>query len=198
MWRILDGVAHHAPSQADSTRLLLAVARTLPCIYCRQSFLEFIRRAPTPPPPFSTREALRRWISDRHNDVNRKLGKPVWVDGPSKRPPSMEEVRCAMEVFLLAVAYNFPTAPPDDTKADDVYQLWKTFRDTLGRKPQLISMLHALPPEEALASRERMTEWTLKRLSADGMWCWNRGTADALFDRMMRAQTCSAAQKGCV
>ena len=42
---------------------------------CRKSWDELTKLHP---PDFSSRKAFARWAIDRHNDVNRKLGKPIW------------------------------------------------------------------------------------------------------------------------
>lgn len=42
---------------------------------CRQHFLELIEKHP---PTFASREDFYLWTVDRHNDVNERLGKPIW------------------------------------------------------------------------------------------------------------------------
>jgi hypothetical protein len=44
----------------------------LPCEMCRQHYSEMIR---THPPIVTDRKSLVYWLIDRHNDVNRRLGK---------------------------------------------------------------------------------------------------------------------------
>jgi hypothetical protein len=42
---------------------------------CRRHWKEIVN---TMPPDFSTLETFQSWAIDAHNQVNRKLGKPIW------------------------------------------------------------------------------------------------------------------------
>jgi hypothetical protein len=56
---------------------------------CRKNWDELTTKYP---PDFSSREAFFKWSVDRHNDVNRKLGKPqvsvMEAEGLHKAPPA--------------------------------------------------------------------------------------------------------------
>ena len=62
-----------------------------PCSHCASDFEERVKEHP---PNVSGRLALSKWLCERHNDVNEKLGKEKfsctigklderWKDGPS-------------------------------------------------------------------------------------------------------------------
>jgi mitochondrial FAD-linked sulfhydryl oxidase len=46
-----------------------------PCAHCRA---EFQRSCEQAPPDVSTRTTFAHWVCERHNDVNRYLGKPLF------------------------------------------------------------------------------------------------------------------------
>lgn len=52
-----------------------SVGHVLPCIYCRKSYLEFIRTEPTilDDKVMANRETLTKWVYDMHQRVNKKL-----------------------------------------------------------------------------------------------------------------------------
>lgn len=51
------------------------IGEVLPCRYCRESYLEFVKENPIDPHLIS-REKLTKWFYDIHNKVNTKLGVP--------------------------------------------------------------------------------------------------------------------------
>lgn len=51
------------------------IGKILPCKYCRDSYLEFIKENPIDP-HLTSRKELTKWFYDIHNKVNRKLGVP--------------------------------------------------------------------------------------------------------------------------
>ncbi|TXT15857.1 hypothetical protein VHUM_00360 [Vanrija humicola] len=79
------------PAQQGHMRALLASLPALyPCGWCADDFGRAIAAAP---PVVSSRESLSRWLCERHNEVNVKLGKKAfscdwaaldarWKDGP--------------------------------------------------------------------------------------------------------------------
>ncbi|KAH8116516.1 ERV/ALR sulfhydryl oxidase domain-containing protein [Phellopilus nigrolimitatus] len=96
-WTFLHTTAAHypdAPSPAQRTRmlgLLFALPVLYPCAWCATHLGEEMTRRP---PDVSGRAGLSRWLCERHNEVNARLGKPVfdcalestderWKDGPS-------------------------------------------------------------------------------------------------------------------
>jgi hypothetical protein len=51
------------------------IGEVLPCRYCRESYLDFIKEHPIDPHLLS-REKLTKWFYDIHNKINHKLGVP--------------------------------------------------------------------------------------------------------------------------
>ena len=96
-WTFLHTTAAYypdAPSPEQRTRmlgLLFALPVLYPCWYCASHLGESIKLNP---PDLSSRISLSRWLCERHNEVNERLGKPLfdcsikslderWKDGPS-------------------------------------------------------------------------------------------------------------------
>lgn len=50
-------------------------AKLFPCSECGHHFSEMLKRSP--PPRKGTVEDLERWLCERHNEVNMRLGKPL-------------------------------------------------------------------------------------------------------------------------
>jgi FAD-linked sulfhydryl oxidase len=70
--------------------LLSSLSLLYPCIPCAEDFQEKVKENP---PDVSGRLGLSRWLCERHNEVNEKLGKEAfgcdwsnlnkrWKDGP--------------------------------------------------------------------------------------------------------------------
>ncbi|WRT67834.1 uncharacterized protein IL334_004808 [Kwoniella shivajii] len=95
-WTFLHTTAAYYPLQANSnqqfqmTSLLSSLSIFYPCNWCATDFQKDIRKNP---PDVSGREGLMRWLCERHNEVNQKLGKITfdcgiknlderWKDGP--------------------------------------------------------------------------------------------------------------------
>ena len=68
------------------------VGNILPCKYCRESYIDFIKENPVEN-NLDTREQLCKWLYDIHNKVNHKLGVP------DCKIPSFEEVKIEYEKF---------------------------------------------------------------------------------------------------
>ena len=96
-WTFLHTTAAYypdKPSASQRTRmlgLLFALPVLYPCSWCAMDFGEHMK---VNPPDVSSRTALSRWLCERHNEVNQKLGKPTfdcslkstderWKDGPA-------------------------------------------------------------------------------------------------------------------
>ncbi|PFH51960.1 hypothetical protein AMATHDRAFT_141434 [Amanita thiersii Skay4041] len=94
-WTFLHTTAAYYPDNPTPTQRasMLALLEALPVLYpCSWCATDFGRDMKTNPPDLSGRVALARWLCERHNAVNRKLGKEVfdcaktderWKDGPS-------------------------------------------------------------------------------------------------------------------
>ncbi|CAI6093259.1 unnamed protein product [Clonostachys chloroleuca] len=93
-WTLLHSIAAtfpEAPSRAQQGDLVSFVqlfSRLYPCWVCADDFQSYIAREA---PRVASRDDFGRWLCGAHNDVNRKLGKPVfdcdkwqerWVTGP--------------------------------------------------------------------------------------------------------------------
>ncbi|KAG6854247.1 hypothetical protein C0991_008940 [Blastosporella zonata] len=94
-WTFLHTTAAYYPERPTPTQranmlmLLRALPLLYPCTNCADDFGENIAEHP---PDVSGRVGLSRWLCERHNDVNEKLGKETfncaktderWKDGPS-------------------------------------------------------------------------------------------------------------------
>lgn len=93
-WTFLHTTAAYYPLQANPAQqssmmsLLTSLSLHYPCSYCASDFQE---RMNVVKPDVSGREGLSRWLCERHNEVNERLGKGVfdcgtvgerWRDGP--------------------------------------------------------------------------------------------------------------------
>ena len=68
------------------------VGNILPCKYCRESYIEFMKEDPVEN-HLETRDQLCKWLYNMHNKVNNKLGVPEC------NIPSFEEVKVEYEKF---------------------------------------------------------------------------------------------------
>lgn len=95
-WTFLHTTAAYYPLQAtvetqkQMTNLLSSLSLLYPCVPCAEDFQDKVKENP---PDVSGRESLSRWLCQRHNEVNEKLGKEAfgcdwsnlsrrWKDGP--------------------------------------------------------------------------------------------------------------------
>ncbi|WVR06399.1 hypothetical protein IAU60_003430 [Kwoniella sp. DSM 27419] len=95
-WTFLHTTAAYYPlsappkAQENMTNLLSSLSLLYPCNWCATDFRRDMGRNP---PDVSGREGLMKWLCERHNEVNRKLGKDEfgcdtsnldrrWKDGP--------------------------------------------------------------------------------------------------------------------
>ncbi|GMK53939.1 hypothetical protein CspeluHIS016_0105250 [Cutaneotrichosporon spelunceum] len=80
-WTFLHTTAAYYPTEpsAEHQSRMRALLSSLPTLYacapCADDFGEDIKANP---PDVSGRDGLSRWLCERHNEVNRKLGKRVW------------------------------------------------------------------------------------------------------------------------
>ncbi|CAE6375061.1 unnamed protein product [Rhizoctonia solani] len=98
-WTFLHTTAAYYPTSpsAQHQSSMLALLRSLPslypCSHCASDFGKDIKKNP-PEGVVGSRESLSRWLCERHNEVNQKLGKEKfdcgikslderWKDGPS-------------------------------------------------------------------------------------------------------------------
>ncbi|CAD6567538.1 MAG: hypothetical protein TREMPRED_003690 [Tremellales sp. Tagirdzhanova-0007] len=95
-WTFLHTTAAYYPvrappgTQTSMLKLLSSISLLYPCVSCADGFRG---RVAENPPDVSGREGLSRWLCERHNEVNEKLGKERfdcagtsldrrWKDGP--------------------------------------------------------------------------------------------------------------------
>ncbi|CAK1550903.1 unnamed protein product [Leptosia nina] len=80
-WGFLHTLASYYPEkpskiEADNmVKFFNIFSQFYPCEPCAQDFQEDIQKNP---PKTKTREELAKWLCDRHNTVNEKLGKPLF------------------------------------------------------------------------------------------------------------------------
>lgn len=94
-WAFLHTTAAYYPVQASSTQqtsmrsLLQSVGMFYPCSYCATDFRERMKAVE---PDVTGRAGLSKWLCERHNEVNKRLGKSSfdcdkvderWKDGPA-------------------------------------------------------------------------------------------------------------------
>lgn len=92
-WSFLHSMAAYFPKKPskkqsdDMARFFNIFAQFYPCEPCALDFQEDLKEHP---PRTETRDAFAKWLCERHNTVNLKLGKPVfdcskvherWKDG---------------------------------------------------------------------------------------------------------------------
>ncbi|XP_034831153.1 FAD-linked sulfhydryl oxidase ALR [Maniola hyperantus] len=92
-WGFLHSMASYFPEKptnqqsTDMTKFFNIFAQFYPCEPCAKDFQEDIKKHP---PKTKSQDELAKWLCERHNTVNVKLGKPVldcsrvherWRDG---------------------------------------------------------------------------------------------------------------------
>jgi len=81
-WKFLDCLAFSYPAtpspeqQANMAAFFHALKNVLPCYSCRRDFTKMMEDEPIERHLYS-RESLTRWLNDKHNQVNHKLGSPI-------------------------------------------------------------------------------------------------------------------------
>ncbi|QSL64465.1 hypothetical protein MERGE_001766 [Pneumocystis wakefieldiae] len=82
-WTFLHTMAANYPKsatvkeQAEMQEFLRVFAKHYPCSYCAQDFREWMSQEKNQA-KVGGREELSLWICQAHNEVNRKLGKPIF------------------------------------------------------------------------------------------------------------------------
>ena len=82
-WNTLHAFAHRVPvtpsadQQRDFRHFLYSFGKHLPCPTCRTHFLKYLDVHLTTH-SLASRAATVAFLNDAHNDVNARLGKPIW------------------------------------------------------------------------------------------------------------------------
>lgn len=82
-WKFMHSVTFAYPKsnptnddKENMVNFISACGKVLPCIKCREHFRKLLLDHP-PHRYLGSREAISRWLVDRHNDVNIRLNKPT-------------------------------------------------------------------------------------------------------------------------
>lgn len=67
--------APDALHRVQARRFFDALGDLYPCTHCAEDYRADVRKAP---PAVESRAALSRWLCERHNEVNEKLGKETF------------------------------------------------------------------------------------------------------------------------
>ena len=97
-WTFLHTMAAYYPEQPSvdqqksARQLIESLAQLYPCSWCARHLREYLPQ-PEHAVKVGSRQELERWMCDMHNEVNGRLGKPLfpcdrvgerWRDGPSE------------------------------------------------------------------------------------------------------------------
>ncbi|KAF5022767.1 hypothetical protein F66182_5182 [Fusarium sp. NRRL 66182] len=80
-WTLLHSIAAQYPEQpsrrqqSDLLSFVGLFSKLYPCWVCADDFQGYLKRDA---PRVGSRDEFGKWLCDAHNDVNRKLGKPVF------------------------------------------------------------------------------------------------------------------------
>ncbi|KUI58219.1 Mitochondrial FAD-linked sulfhydryl oxidase ERV1 [Cytospora mali] len=80
-WTLLHSIAATYPTspspsqQSDVVGFVKLFSRLYPCWVCAEDFQTYIQKDPV---KAGSRGEFGKWLCDAHNDVNKKLGKPVF------------------------------------------------------------------------------------------------------------------------
>ncbi|SCU98973.1 LADA_0H16534g1_1 [Lachancea dasiensis] len=92
-WTLLHSIAAKYPKKpnekqkSEMSQFMTIFSHVYPCWWCAKDFELFIRANA---PKVNSRDELGKWVCEAHNDVNRKLGKPIfdcnlwenrWING---------------------------------------------------------------------------------------------------------------------
>ena len=85
MWREL-----HSKKKADK-QWMDAFTRKIPCGQCKNHWAKLVKSSP---PPYGDDAAFYEWTVWAHNEVNQRLGKPIWTatESPTSSTPHPEHL----------------------------------------------------------------------------------------------------------
>jgi mitochondrial FAD-linked sulfhydryl oxidase len=80
-WTLLHTMAAYYPEapsaqqQRDTRDFLASLGKVFPCRWCADDFVDSMSHKP---PQLHSRTAFAQWLCEAHNEVNTKLGKPIF------------------------------------------------------------------------------------------------------------------------
>ena len=185
-WRFLHSIVAlypDNPSNRDKTLykdFFGSIKHVLPCIYCRNSFIEYTSKSPIDK-HLGSKYDLCKWLYDIHNMVNAKLRGQGYL---SEEDPSFEEIylRYCNYVnelqnpncqkvdgldFLYCIAFNYPKDLSDfDNLTEERIEGYVTFLNILPEIyphstcksvcMDIIGKMTSNDMEELLSSREKL------------------------------------------
>lgn len=185
-WKLLHSIAQNYPVNPDvKTQQLYvnfyeSIKYVLPCIYCRNSYTEYIEQLPVR--DFTkNRDSMTRWLYELHNKVNGKLRgqgllheqDPVYKEVVRRYESYVREVNagdCTCfpgMLFIYCVLFNFPLKKEE---MDPVrYAHYILFFNYLAEilpfpriKEHFQEFLRKHPIEHAMESRATIKRWGYK------------------------------------
>lgn len=113
-WGFFHAVTFAYPQNPDTltkqqyAQFFDSIGNVLPCGICRQHFADMLKKYPI---DLTSRDTLTRWLVDRHNQVNQRLGKPIM---------SYDQ---AVAMYTQPVPAPTPTPSKPDSHANNKYIL---------------------------------------------------------------------------
>lgn len=172
-WRLLFAIASNYPEQpTERDRILYKFMFTLisnifPCIYCRQSYRQFIQELPIDG-WLDNRRSLMYHLYLIHNKVNGKLRQQGYLNhlNPSFKEVEAQYTRektyqdCGWD-FLYAIVFNYPVTPQESDRYN--YEMFfQKLKLLLPYEPVRASYAKYLslhPIKESLSSRDVLIQW---------------------------------------
>lgn len=172
-WRLLHSISSIYPTDPNPQDRYIyqffftQISNVLPCIYCRQSYRQFIAELPIQP-WLDSRQSLMYYLYLIHNKVNDKLRQQGYLNSPN---PPFKEVLGMYDRektyqdsgwdFLYAIAFNYPVNPHESDKYN-----YKIFFQQLKRllpyepvRSSYATYINSHPIEDALSGRDDLIEW---------------------------------------
>jgi hypothetical protein len=185
-WKLLHSVAQNYPKHPNPETVRLytnfyeSIKYVLPCIYCRNSYAEYIEELPVR--EFTKdRESMTRWMYEMHNKVNGKLrgqgllheSDPEYRDITHRYENYLKEVNagdCSCfpgMLFIYCILFNFPLKKDEiDAVRYAHYILFFNYLVEImpfGKIRELFKEFIARHPiENAMESRMTMKRWGYK------------------------------------
>jgi hypothetical protein len=121
-WRFLDCLAFSYPAtpsadqQANMAAFFHALKNVLPCYSCRTDFTRMMENEPIER-HLHSRESLTRWLNDKHNQVNQKLGVsvvpyPVYVTEFCQYPFTTDTIESSVSMLHGGQVHASSTSSP--------------------------------------------------------------------------------------